>query len=144
VQATGAAETLDAVRALAPAGVDHAFEAVGSPATIRLAWDALRPGATAIVVGIAPVGVEVALPALELLSEKGIRGSYYGSGDPAALLESMAQATAAGGFSVTDVVTHVTDLEGIEDAFVRLRTGTGARTVVLVDPALAGYVASAA
>ena len=144
VQATHAAETLAAVRALAPAGVDHAFEAVGSPATIRLAWDVLRPGATAIVVGIAPAGVEVALPALELLSEKGIRGSYYGSGDPAALLESMAQATAAGGFSVTDVVTHVTDLGGIEDAFGRLRAGTGARTVVLVDPALAGYVASAA
>ena len=56
----------------------------GSPATIRQAWDVLRPGATAIVVGITPAGVDVALPALELLSEKGIRGSYYGSGDPAA------------------------------------------------------------
>jgi Zn-dependent alcohol dehydrogenase len=56
----------------------------------------------------------------------------------------MAQATAAGGFSVADVVTHVTDLGGIEDAFGRLRAGTGARTVVLVDPGLAGYVASAA
>ena len=50
------------------------------------------------VVGIAPAGVEVALPALELLSEKGIRGSYYGSGDAAALLASMAEMTAAGRF----------------------------------------------
>ena len=33
-----------AVLALAPGGVDHAFEAVGSPATIRLAWDVLRAG----------------------------------------------------------------------------------------------------
>ena len=51
---------------------------------------------------------EVALPALELLSEKGIRGSYYGSGDAAALLAAMARMTAAGDFPVADVVTHVT------------------------------------
>jgi len=131
--------TVAAVLALAPGGVDHAFEAVGAAATIRLAWDVLRPGATATVVGIAPAGVEFALPALELLSEKGIRGSYYGSGDAAALLASMAQLTAAGRFPVADVVTHVTELDGIEAAFARLRAGEGARTVVLVDAELARY-----
>jgi S-(hydroxymethyl)glutathione dehydrogenase / alcohol dehydrogenase len=130
------------VLAIVPGGVDHAFEAVGSPATIRLAWDVLRPGATATVVGIAPAGVEVALPALELLSEKGIRGSYYGSGDAAGLLASMAEMTLAGRFPVADVVTHTTDLDGIEDAFDRLRRGEGARTVALIDEALAGWSAS--
>jgi Zn-dependent alcohol dehydrogenase len=139
VPAGDAEATRAAVLALAPGGVDHAFEAVGSPATIRLAWDVLRPGATAIVVGIAPAGVEFALPALELLSEKGIRGSYYGSGDPAALLASMAEMTAAGRFPVADVVTHVTDLDGVEEAFGRLRAGEGARTVALIDAGLAGY-----
>jgi len=128
-----------AVRALVPGGVDHAFEAVGSPQTIRIAWDVLRPGATATIVGISPAGVDVALPALELLSEKGIRGSYYGSGDAAALLTSMAELAAAGRFAVTDVVTHVTDLEGIEAALERLRAGEGARTLALVDAALAGW-----
>jgi S-(hydroxymethyl)glutathione dehydrogenase/alcohol dehydrogenase len=127
------------VLAVAPGGVDHAFEAVGAPATIRLAWDVLRPGATATVVGIAPAGAEVALPARELLSEKGIRGSYYGSGDAAGLLASMARMTAAGDFPVADVVTHVTDLDGIDAAFGRLRAGEGARTVALVDRELAGY-----
>jgi S-(hydroxymethyl)glutathione dehydrogenase/alcohol dehydrogenase len=127
------------VLAIAPGGVDHAFEAVGSPITIRLAWDVLRAGATATVVGIAPAGTEVSLPALELLSEKGIRGSYYGSGDAAALLAMMARMTAAGDFPVADVVTHVTGLDGIEAAFGRLRAGEGARTVALVDSELAGY-----
>jgi S-(hydroxymethyl)glutathione dehydrogenase / alcohol dehydrogenase len=132
-------ETLAGVLRLAPGGVDHAFEAVGSAATIRLAWDALRPGATATVVGIAPTGVEFALPAFELLSEKGIRGSYYGSGDAAGLLASIAQMTAAGRFSVADLVTHVTGLDGIDAAFDRLRAGAGARTLVLVDAGSAGY-----
>ena len=139
VRAGDAEATRAAVLALAPGGVDHAFEAVGAAATIRLAWDVLRPGATATVVGIAPAGVEFSLPALELLSEKGIRGSYYGSGDAAALLASMAEMTAAGEFTVADVVTHVTDLDGIDAAFARLRAGEGARTVVLVDADSAGY-----
>jgi Zn-dependent alcohol dehydrogenase len=140
--AAGDGNAAAAVLAIVPGGVDQAFEAVGSPATIRLAWDVLRPGATATVVGIAPAGVEVALPALELLSEKGIRGSYYGSGDAAGLLASMAEMTLAGRFPVADVVTHTTDLDGIEAAFERLRRGEGARTVALIDEALAGWSAS--
>jgi len=127
-----------AVLAIAPGGVDHALEAVGSAATIRLAWDVLRPGATATVVGIAPAGVEVSLPALELLSEKGLRGSYYGSGDAAAVMTSMADDIVAGRFPIADVVSHVTDLEGIDAAFARMRAGEGARTVAVIDAELAG------
>ena len=41
---------------LTAGGVDHAFEVVGTPATIRQAWDMLRPGGTATVVGVAPRG----------------------------------------------------------------------------------------
>ena len=57
---------------------------------MRLAWDAIRPGGMVVVVGLAPAGVEVSLPAIEFLSDKGIRGSYYGSGDPAADLPALA------------------------------------------------------
>jgi Zn-dependent alcohol dehydrogenase len=140
VAAGGTADPVADVLSIAPGGVDHALEAVGSPATIRLAWDVLRPGATAVVVGIAPAGAEVTLPALELLSEKGIRGSYYGSGDAAALLSSMAEMTAAGRFPVADVVTHLTDLDGIDAALARLRSGEGARTVAVIDAAIAGHL----
>ena len=35
-----------AVRKLTDGGVEHSFEVVGRPETIRIAWDALRPGRT--------------------------------------------------------------------------------------------------
>jgi S-(hydroxymethyl)glutathione dehydrogenase/alcohol dehydrogenase len=127
-----------AVGALVPGGVDHALEAVGSPATIRLAWDVLRAGATAIVVGIGPRGAEARVPALELLSEKGVRGSYYGSGDPAREIARLARLMADGRIEVADAVSHVTDLDGIEQAFGRLRAGSGARTVAVIDAGIAG------
>jgi S-(hydroxymethyl)glutathione dehydrogenase / alcohol dehydrogenase len=143
--ARGATHTVDssyedpvaAVLELSAGGVDHAFEAVGTPETIRQAWDMLRPGATAIVVGIAPRGVDVPLPAFELLSEKGLKGCYYGSANPAVELGMLAQLVSDGRLPVADVVTHLTDLAGIGPAFGRLRRGEGARTVVVVDPELA-------
>ena len=129
-----------AVLAASGGGVDHAFEAVGTPATIRLAWDVLRPGATAIVVGVTPAGADVALPAFELLSEKGLRGSYYGSGDAPALIGRMAELVLAGRFPVADMIGATCGLDGIEAAFGRLRRGEArARTMVLIDPGLAGW-----
>ena len=72
------------VREICGGGADYAIEVVGRAETIRQAFDVIRPGGTAVVVGISPKGVEVALPALDFLDDKTIRGCFYGSGNPAA------------------------------------------------------------
>jgi S-(hydroxymethyl)glutathione dehydrogenase/alcohol dehydrogenase len=135
------ASTVDpapAIRAIAAGGVDYAFEVVGSAATIRTAWDALRPGGTAIVVGLAPAGVEVALPAIEFLSEKAIRGSYYGSADPAEVFPGLIELVRSGRLELGDVVSDLIELEDVEAALQRLRRGEGERSVVILDAELAG------
>jgi S-(hydroxymethyl)glutathione dehydrogenase/alcohol dehydrogenase len=124
--------------AIVPGGVDHAFEVVGRPETIRTAWDVIRAGATAIVVGLAPRGVEVSIPAIEFLSEKGLKGSLYGSANVPVELPQMIAMAGEGRINVADVVSHVTDLNGIEAAFERLRKGDGARTLVIIDEKIAG------
>lgn len=129
---------LEAVRRLTDGGAEFAFEVIGRPETIRLAWDAIRPGGTAVVVGLVPEGVEVSLPAIEFLSDKSIRGTYYGSGDPAAELPELARLALAGQLDLAKVVTHVDGLDGVEAALERLRRGDGARTVLVVDADLAG------
>ena len=99
------------LRTLTGGGADHAFEVVGLAETILLAWKAIRPGATAIVVGLAEKGVDVCLPAIDFLSDKGIRGSYYGSGDPAHDLPALAELALAGELDLAGVVSHLTDLD---------------------------------
>jgi S-(hydroxymethyl)glutathione dehydrogenase/alcohol dehydrogenase len=136
--AVDAAEGPKAVKKLTGGGVDHAFEVVGRPETMRFAWDVLHPGGAATVVGLAERGAEVSLPAIEFLSEKTIRGSYYGSSDVAAELPQLAQLVADGRLELADVVSHFTDLDGVEEALERLRRGEGARTIVVVDSELAG------
>ena len=129
------------VIALTGGGADHAFEVVGSAPTIRLAWDALRPGGTAVVVGLAPRGVEVSLPAIEFLSQKSIVGSYYGTGDPVAALPGLVELVRAGRLELADMVSHLIDLDGVADAMARLRRGEGDRSVIVIDPELAGATA---
>ena len=139
---SGSATTVARIRKLAGGGVDHAFEVVGRPETMRLAWDVLRAGARAVVVGLAPRGVEVALPAIELLSEKRIQGSYYGSGDAFSDLPDLAELALSGELDLAGVVTTVDSLDGVQEALDRLRAGEGARTVLLVVDELAGVDAA--
>jgi S-(hydroxymethyl)glutathione dehydrogenase / alcohol dehydrogenase len=144
--ARGATHAVDASRgdpaaevlALTGGGVDHSFEVVGAPATVRAAWDVLRPGGTAVVVGLAPAGVEVSLPAIEFLSEKSIIGSYYGSADPAETLPGLVELVRSGRLQLGDVVSHLIELDEIPEAFDRLRRGEGDRSVVILDRDLAG------
>jgi Zn-dependent alcohol dehydrogenase len=126
------------VRRLTDGGADYAFEVVGLAETIRMAWDALRPGGTAVVVGLAAKGVEVSLPAIEFLSEKSILGCYYGSANVSVELPELVRLVAEGRLELADVVSHFTDLDGVEAALERLRTGEGARTIVVLDRELAG------
>ena len=126
-----------AVLRICPGGVDHAFEVVGQADTIRLAWDVVRAGGGVVVIGLAPKGVEVRLPAIEFLSEKTIRGCYYGSTNVAAALPRLAALARDGDLDLAGVVSHFTGLDGVEEAFERLRRGDGARTIVVVDPELA-------
>jgi S-(hydroxymethyl)glutathione dehydrogenase / alcohol dehydrogenase len=127
--------------ALTGGGADHAFEVVGAAPTIRLAWDALRPGGTAVVVGLAPRGVEVSLPAIEFLSEKSIVGSYYGTGDPVAAMPGLVELVRTGRLPLADMVSHLIDLDGVAGAMDRLRRGEGDRSVIVIDPELAGVTA---
>jgi S-(hydroxymethyl)glutathione dehydrogenase / alcohol dehydrogenase len=134
----------DEIVALTGGGADHAFEVVGAAPTIRLAWDALRPGGTAVVVGVAPRGVEVSLPAIEFLSEKSIVGCYYGTGDPVQALPALVELVRSGRLELADMVSHLIDLDGVAQAMDRLRRGEGDRSVIVIDPELAGATAGGA
>ncbi len=131
-------DVVEEVRAIADGGVEHAFEVVGSAVTIRQAWDVLRPGGTATVVGVAPKGVDVVLPAIDFLSERTITGSYYGSTDVHVAVDQLVQLVISGRLELGDVVSDLIGLNDVEAALKRLRHGDGARSVIVIDEGLAG------
>ena len=86
------------------------------------------------MVGLAPAGVEVALPAIEFLSEKSIIGSYYGCADPALTLPWLVELAAPAGCALADMVSHLIELDEVPAALDRLRRGEGDRSVIVDRP----------
>jgi 6-hydroxycyclohex-1-ene-1-carbonyl-CoA dehydrogenase len=114
------------LRKLTDGGVDVAFEAVGSPTTIRLAFGALRPGGRLVVIGYS--GAEVALSAARLMFfELEIVGSLgCGAGEYPEILRLVE----AGKIKLAPIVSGTVRLEEINQGLDRLRRGEGVRWVV--------------
>ena len=110
--------------------MEWAFELLGNPRTIEQAWELIRPGGTVVVVGLSPKGSKVSLPAFDFISEKNIRGCFYGSSRFHADIPVILERIKTGRMRIEGMVSHTVPLEELEEAFSRLRNGDGMRTVV--------------
>ncbi len=123
-------------------GADHAFEVVGRPETMRLAWDCLRPGGTAVVVGLAPRRRRRRAPRDRVPLRQGESAARTTArATRPSDLPRLAELALAGELDLGGVVTAIEPLEAVNDALDRLRGGEGVRTVLVVDQELAGLTA---
>lgn len=131
----GAEETLDPrsvdrpdkeIRRRTDGGVDVAFEATGSPATIELAFSLLRKGGRACIIGYS--GEPAAISAARLMYfELELVGSL---GCGAGLYPEILGLVEAGRLRLEPVVSGTIPLEEIGEGLDRLRRGEGVRWVV--------------
>ncbi|GAA1209789.1 Zn-dependent alcohol dehydrogenase [Prauserella alba] len=112
-------------------GVDYAFEAVGSARTAATALAALRPSGTACLVGIAPGGTELSLPASDFFfEEKRLIGSYLGSGQARQDVAQLARLYQQGRLLLDEMVTKVIGFGEINEGFEAMRSGDVTRIVL--------------
>src|ERR1700730_2408570 len=138
--ANGATDTVDAsaddvVTAVRPltdgTGGAPGIGGVGVPATIRAAYDATRRGGTVTLVGAAGVEETVTFSALSMMADgKTIRGSVYGSSDPARDIPVLAELARRGRLDLEALVTRRIGIDDVEAAFAGMAAGRGARSVV--------------
>lgn len=113
-------------------GVDAAFEAIGRPDTIASAFNAIRPGGRAVVIGVAPPNAEVTLNAFAFPSqEKMLVGSWYGESDPARDIPPLLRLHAAGALHLEQLISARLPLEGLQRAFEQMLTGETRRSLIL-------------
>ncbi|GAB2675200.1 Zn-dependent alcohol dehydrogenase [Thalassiella azotivora] len=114
-------------------GADHALECVGRAATIRAAWRSVRRGGRVTVVGMGSKDDVVQLSALEVFhTARTLSSSVYGSTDTELGVPRLADAVLAGRIDLHPLVSHEIALDGVAEAFERMRRGEGARSVVLL------------
>jgi S-(hydroxymethyl)glutathione dehydrogenase/alcohol dehydrogenase len=112
-------------------GVDFSFEAIGRPDTIRQAFEALRPGGTAVAIGIAPKDALISIPPqLLVYGERQLRGSFYGSTRPRADFARLVDLYLAGSLKLDELVTREWRLDQINEAFAAMNAGEVARGII--------------
>jgi S-(hydroxymethyl)glutathione dehydrogenase/alcohol dehydrogenase len=113
-------------------GADKALECVGSAATIRTAWTAVRRGGTCVVVGVGPRDQQVGFNPLELFHfSRTLTSSVYGNSDPERDIPGLVDLLGAGRLDLAGTVTDRIELDGVPDAFDRMRRGEGGRSIVV-------------
>ncbi len=111
-------------------GADYAFEVIGKPETIELAYECAGRGGLAIVVGLAPLGSKITLSATSFMNEKGIIGSVYGSTRQRVDMPMLVDLYMGGRLKLDELITRMYPLTEINEAFDALRQGQVARGVI--------------
>jgi S-(hydroxymethyl)glutathione dehydrogenase/alcohol dehydrogenase len=115
-------------------GFDYAFDAVGSPVTIRSSYDFARRGGTAVIVGAGRLEQKVEFSAQELfMHEKKILGSFYGSGNVHREFIRLLELWKAGRLDIEGMISRRIGLADINDGLRALRGGSVIRQVVTFD-----------
>jgi Zn-dependent alcohol dehydrogenase len=126
---------VERVRALTGGrGADYAFDAIGGEATTLQIVDAIRPGGTAVIVGMAAMSVRAPIaPYMMALQEKTIKGTIYGSVRPNLDFPKLVDLYLEGRLKIDQLVSRTYALAEINEGFGALRGGQVARGVVVFD-----------
>jgi S-(hydroxymethyl)glutathione dehydrogenase/alcohol dehydrogenase len=112
-------------------GFDYAFEAIGLPVTMRAAYDAVRRGGTACVIGVGAMDKEVSFNGFEIFfSEKNFMGSYYGSVDVRSDFHRLLSLWKSGQLNLDGMITNRMKIDEINEAFDVMKKGEAIRTVI--------------
>jgi len=114
-------------------GVDYAFDAVGRSALVQACIGAIRPGGTAVMVGVPKIDDVLSFPAIMFaLSEKKLQGCFLGSSDPKREFPRLVSLWRAGKLDLEGMITARRPLEEINEAFADMQAGKGLRTVITI------------
>jgi S-(hydroxymethyl)glutathione dehydrogenase/alcohol dehydrogenase len=112
-------------------GFDYSFEAIGHPQTIRAAFDAVRRGGTATIVGVGRAEQMIELSAFELFFlEKKLLGSIYGSADVRVDFHRLLRLWRTGRLDLENMISRRIDLSEVNEAFGALERGEVIRQVI--------------
>jgi S-(hydroxymethyl)glutathione dehydrogenase/alcohol dehydrogenase len=112
-------------------GADYAFEVIGNPRTIAQAYESVRKGGTAVVVGVADEYAELTIkPVWMMRQAKSLIGCAYGSARPQVDFPRIVDLYMEGKVKIDDLITRRYPLDEINEAFRAMEAGEVARSIL--------------
>ena len=113
-------------------GADYAFECIGLAATVTQAYNSIRKGGTAVVVGVSKPTDTVTLGTFMMpFQEKVLTGSMYGSARPREDFPRLLNLYKANRLKLDELVTSTYSIDDAPRAFEDLEKGVNARGVIV-------------
>ena len=111
-------------------GVHHAIECLGLKQTAEQAFQMLRYGGTATIVGMVPFGMKIELHGFDFLREKRIQGSSMGSNRFRTDMPRLMEFYRRGKLHLDDFVSAHIKLDQINEGFANMKAGRVVRSVI--------------
>ena len=112
-------------------GVDYAFEVIGLPETTLQAYNMIRKGGTAVMVGMTRAEAMLTIPTFDLFfNEKTLKGCKYGSGQVRRDFQRFADLIETGRLDTSSMVSRTINLDEVNEAFRAMEAGEVIRSVI--------------
>ena len=127
-------DPVEAIRELTGGfGADLVIDAVGRPETYKQAFYARDLAGTVVLVGVPTPEMRLELPLLDVFGRGGaLKSSWYGDCLPSRDFPVLIDLYLQGRLDLDAFVSETIALDGIEDAFARMRDGEVLRSVVVL------------
>ena len=126
-------DPVEAVRELTGGGADYAFEAIGLKKTAEQAYECIRPGGTACIVGMIPVGEKLEIEGSSFLTEKKLIGCSMGSNRFRIDMPRYIELNRQGRLKLDEMITRRLRLEDVNEALRAMKAGEVSRSVLMFD-----------
>jgi S-(hydroxymethyl)glutathione dehydrogenase/alcohol dehydrogenase len=124
-------DPLAKIREITGGGADYAFEVIGKAEVIAQAFDSVKPGGTAVAVGMPPLGSQLTLnAALIFMQAKTLMGCNYGSARFRVDMPMLVDLYMAGRLKLDELVSRTYPIEKINEAFDAMKNGEVARSII--------------
>ena len=112
-------------------GVDYSFEVIGLPETTLQAYNMIRKGGTAVMVGMTRAEATVTIPTFDLFfNQKTLKGSKYGSAQVRRDFQRFIDLIETGRLDTGSMVSRTIKLDEVNEAFRAMEAGEVIRSVI--------------
>lgn len=123
-------DLVEAIIEMTSGGAEYAFEALGRKETCEQAFDMLRPGGTACIIGMVPEGKKIEINAASLIYDRKLIGSNMGSNRFRIDMPLFVDYYLQGRLNLDALVSKKVSLSTVNEAYADMLTGTVARSVL--------------
>src|SRR2546429_527251 len=123
-------DAVEQIREMTKGGVHYSFEALGTKATAEQAFQMLRPGGTATIIGMVPFGMKIELHGFDFLRDRKIQGTSMGGNRFRVDMPRLLSLWRQGRLKLDHLISGRIKLAEINEGFAALKSAAPVRQLI--------------